>query len=295
MTDGENLQKDDVIEEVDAEVKRVSEIFRFILKYKRQYQPSGIEFSDLRQYLPSDDANRIDWKSSARTNDLYVKEYDEEEDTDTFIILDTSTTMTFGTADKLKSEYAAVMASTISYASVDIGIRVGIGMFGEEEEFLTPERGESQYQNILRNVTDPKNYGGMFELEYAIDEVIGRLKPNTTVFIISDFIEPGEGWADKLKLANSKFEHVMCVMTRDLRDYKLPESGNVRFESPSTGSQIVVNSDSVRDKFEEEVKKQEKEIEQKILNAGASFLKIDTRDSFAARFTSYFDSEAKQW
>ena len=62
---------DDVVAEVDSEVKRVSDTFRFALKYKEQFQASGIEFSDLRQYVTSDDASRIDWKNSAKSQDVW--------------------------------------------------------------------------------------------------------------------------------------------------------------------------------------------------------------------------------
>jgi len=285
----EVLDSEQVIKEVDQEVKRVADLFRFILKYKRQFQPAGIEFSDLREYMPSDDASRIDWKASARTNDLYVKEYEVEQDTDTFILLDASDTMTFGTAEKLKSEYAAVMAATLAYASVDNGLNVGLGMYGDDSQIMTPEKGETQYQAILTQVTKQENYGGTFDLKQALEDVMGRIKSNTTIFVISDFIESGEDWMGNMKLANSNFRHMLCCMVRDRRDYKLPESGNIRFESPDGSMEMVANTNSIKEEFNQEAEKQEQQIKKLIKSAGPNFLKIDTRDSFAAEMASYFD------
>lgn len=289
------ISEDDIREAMDAEVKRVSDLFRFIMKYKRHFQPSGVEFSGLRQYLPSDDASRIDWKNSAATPDLYVKQYEEEINMDVFIILDVSDTMTFGTADKLKSEYAAVVAAALTYASVDASIDTGFGMWGEDNIFITPKGGNEQYQRVLHEVTKVENYGGSFDLEEALNDVIGQIKKNTAIFIISDFIDVGGEWKDKLRLASMKFRHVMSVMVRDLRDYEMPESGNMRFESPSGGDTTVVHTDRMKRRFDRAAEKQEKKLEDKIDGSGASFLKIDTRDDFSAAFAEYFDNNEEKW
>lgn len=286
--------KEEMVDEVDAEVRRVSKVFRFILKYREQFRPSGIEFSDLRTYN-NDDASRIDWNSSARLNELYVKEFEEEQDMDVFIVLDVSDSMTFGTAEKLKSEYCAVLTSTLAYASVDMAVDVGVGLFGENEEFIVPDSGEAQYQKILGEVTDPENYGGEFDLEYALDEVMKRIKENTFIFVVSDFIQPGEEWEPIMKVMSEKYRNVFNLMVRDLRDFKLPETGNVRFQASDGEQELVVNTNRVKDKFEAEVEEQEQEVRQEISESGADFLKINTRDNFAAQLVSYFDEKGGGW
>ena len=289
------LGSDDLVEQVDSEVKRVSDLFRFLLKYKEQFQASGIEFSDLRQYNTSDDASRIDWKNSAKSQDLFVKEYEEEKDMDVFIALDASNSMMFGTTEKMKSEYAAIVAAAIAYASTDAGIDVGFGLFGEDEMYISPNGGNAQYQRILHEVADFDNYGGDFNLEEALNSIIGQIKENTSVFIISDFIRPQGDWKSKMLVASKKFRHVMNVMVKDLRDYKLPENGNMRFGDISTGEQLVVNTSKVKKGYNEEAQKREEHIKNKVEGAGASMLKIDTRDQFSAKFAKYFDEAGDEW
>jgi uncharacterized protein (DUF58 family) len=293
--DEELLSQEEMVTKVNTEVKRVSDLFRFILKYKEHFQPSGVEFSGLRQYLPSDDASRISWKISASKPDLFVKEYDEDKDMDVFIVLDASETMLFGTADKLKSEYAAVVAASLAYASVSAGINVGFLMQGSEQVFLAPDGGQVQYQKILREVTDYSKYGERFDLEDAMDSTVGQVKENTAVFLISDFIDTDGDWKKKLRLSSIKFRHTLSIMIRDLRDYKLPKAGNVRFESPTGGGQQVALTDKVREKFEEEARQQERDVEERVKSAGSGFIKIDTRDSFSAEFAEYFDSSESDW
>lgn len=286
---------DDLTNRVDSEVKRVSEMFRFALKYKEQFQASGIEFSDLRQYQVTDDASRIDWKNSASTDDLFVKEYEEEHDMDVFIILDGSDTMMFGTADKLKSEYAAIVAAALTYASIDSGINAGFGIFADSSIKINPDGGQAQYQKVLNEATRFENYGGEFNLEEALNTTIGQIKENTALFVISDFLEVQGEWKSKMKIASEKFRHVMCVMTRDLRDYRLPENGNMRFEAPDGSRQKVVNTSKIKQKYEEEADKHEKELQAMIEGSGGSFIKVDTRDEFSAAFAAYFDESGGDW
>ena len=290
------LSQDDLVNEMDAEVKRIADLFRFLLKYKEQFKPSGIEFSDLRKYLVTDDASRIDWKHSANTPDLYVKEYEEEKDMDTFVIVDASNTMLFGTAEKLKAEYAAVMAGAIAFASIDAGMNVGLGMYGDTSTQVTPEGGMVQYRSILHELTDKSNYGGTFDLKKALENTIETVKPNTTLFIVSDFIDmKGEAWKPTLRVCSEKFRHVMAVMTRDTRDYEMPEAGKVRFEGPGGSEQIVANTGKIKEEFEAEAERQEQEIKSDIQSGGAAFLKVDTREQFAANFAQYFDEAGGNW
>lgn len=289
------LGSDDLVDQLDQEVKRVSDLFRFILKYKEQFQPSGIEFSDLRQYLASDDASRIDWKNSAKSQDLFVKEYEEEHDMDVFILVDASDSMFFGTADYIKAEYAAIIAGALAYASVDAGISVGFGLYAGDRALIMPNGGQAQYRRILMEATKHENYGGDFNLETSLKDVIERVKDNTALFIVSDFIGLEGEWKPPLHIASTKFRHVMCIMCRDLRDYKLPDAGMVRFESPDGSEQQIANTDRFREEFEETVAEQEEDIKQKCIGSGASFIKIDTRDEFSGRFAEYFDEENNSW
>lgn len=280
---------------IDTEVKKVSDKFRFLMQYKEQFQSSGIEFSDLREYQPTDDASRIDWKNSAKSQKTFVQEYEEEKDMETFIIMDASDTMLFGTSDKLKSEYAALIAATLSYSAVDSGINVGIGMFGDDFTILTPDGGQVQYQKILHELTTYENYGGEFNMDQAMNKTIGNIKQDTAVFIISDFLEVRGDWKLKMQLANMKFRHVLSVITRDLRDYKLPDSGLMRMESPDGSSQQVIDTGKVKEDYEEEAKKRMEEIKQKLSESGSAHLEVDTRDSFAAKFVEFFESSGEAW
>jgi len=132
-------------------------------------------------------------------------------------------------------------------------------------------------------------------MEDALDSVVGQIKENTSLFIVSDFIDLQGDWKSKMLVASKKFRHVLNIMVKDLRDYKLPENGNMRFEKASGNDQLVVNTSKVKDDFEEAAAEEEKRVINKVEATGASIIKVDSRDNFSAKFAKYLDEEGGDW
>ena len=280
----------ELVNEVDIRVKKLVEIFAFILKYKILLKGTGLDFAGLREYVPGeDDAKRIDWTASLRTQRLLIKQFEEERDLDIFILLDTSSSMLFGTQKYLKSEYSAIIAGVLSFAALETGDNVGFAMFNDKvTKFLEPSQDMSRYYLMLTLMVDPENWGGGCNLAEALKFLLEKLRERTILFIISDFIGVGEGWEDSLKMISAKLDRVFGIMIRDLRDTYLPKgAGYMRFRDPFTGKVKTVNVDKVRKKFEELAKKQEEHVEKTFLSSKAAFIKIYTHQPFIEPLIKY--------
>jgi len=285
-----------IMQEVDANVKKLIDVFRFVLKYKMILRGQGLEFAGIRAYLPTDDARMIDWKVSARMSTTgkvdkpYVKIFEEERDLDVFVLLDSSASMLFGTQDKLKNEYAAVLAGTIMYAAIETGDNTGIAMFSNKvHTFIPPSRQSGQYYRALEAFADRKKYGGPKDLKGAIDFAVKNSRNRTMLFIISDFIGCGTEWKDSLKSASAKFDGVLGIMLRDIRDSFLPEgAGHFRFSDPFSGHVTEVNLDKIKEKFESLAAKQEKEAEHIFQESKAGFIKYYTNEPFIKSLMKWF-------
>ena len=281
---------DELMNEVDANVKKLVEIFAFLLKYRVLFKGTGIEFVGLREYVPGqDDATKIDWKASLRAQRLFIKQYEEERDLDIFVLLDSSASMLFGTQKKLKSEYAAVVAGAIVFSAIETGDNVGFAMFNEKvEPFLTPSQDPSQYYNILSFMVNPKYYGGKCDLKDSLLFLLNNLEEKTVLFIISDFIGIGNNWKSPLKMVSAKINRVVGIMVRDLRDSFLPHgTGYIRFKDPFSENFITVNLDNIRIKYEKLAARQERNIEKAFLEAKAGFVKIYTHEPFVEPLIRY--------
>lgn len=281
-----------LMEEVDANVHEMSDVFRFSLKYQILFRGGGIEFAGLREYVPEeDDAGRIDWKASLRSKRLYVRQYEEERDLDIYILLDVSNSMVCGTQDKLKSEYAAVIAGTIAHASIETGDNVGFGMFSDRVIVsLNPSGDLTQYYKILTQVVNPKYYGGSCNLGQALSYILNSLGDRTILFIISDFIGIGQEWKDSLRMISGKLDRVLGVMVRDLRDSYLPEGmGNMKFADPFSEETIMVNTDRLKDRYNKMAEEQERMIEDEFRQSNAGFVKVHTTEPFVKSLVKYLE------
>ena len=284
------------MEEIDVRVKKLVELFALILKYKILFKGTGLDFAGLKEYVPGeDDAKRIDWVASLRTQKLFVRQYEEERDLDVFILLDTSASMLFGTQKYLKSEYASILAGCLGFAAIETGDNLGFATFNANvSNFLEPSQDISQYYQMLSFMVNPKNWGNECNLEGALKFVLENLRERTVLFIISDFIGIGSKWKDSLKMASAKFDRVIGIMVRDLRDTYLPQGvGYMRVRDPFTGKVKTVNVDKIRKKYEELAKKQEIEIEREFLASKAGFVKMYTHQPFVEPLIKYLQmSEA---
>lgn len=287
----ENKYLEDLMQEVDANVKELADVFKFLLKYNVLFRGSGIEFSGLRDYVHGeDDATKIDWKSSLRANKLYVKQYEDEKNLDIFILLDVSASMLFGTQDKLKSEYAAAVAGSLTYAAIDSGDCVGFAMFSDEIKFSIPPSGDiTQYYIILKKLVDPRMYGGSCNFEAALSFLLNSINTKTALFIVSDFIGIGSGWKDSFKAVCSKLDGVFGIMIRDPVDSRLPTGvGNIRLSDPFNENNILtVNLNKIKKEYDREAEEQELEIQREFTNSGAGFVKVYTNEPFAKPIVAY--------
>ncbi|MFA5929265.1 MAG: DUF58 domain-containing protein [Candidatus Micrarchaeia archaeon] len=222
----------------------------FMGDYQSVFRGRGVIFESYREYSNSDDASEIDWKASMRCGKTMVKEYVEERNLDVFFLMDSSYTMVFGSQKKLKHEYAAEMVASMAFAILDRGDAVGLGMFSDKVQgFLPPERGHAQYRRLLREIARPENYDGPCNFEAAVRTCLQRLKPQTLLVLVTDGVNMDGNWRIPLKVANRKFE-VLLMLVRDPRDDELPSGvGHVSVENPSTGEQMLLDTEGIRGEY----------------------------------------------
>ena len=264
--------------------------------YRSVFRGKGLDFSEYRPYDRNDDASLIDWKASMRTNELLIRQYEEERDLNVFFVVDCGSGMIFGSADKLKNEYAAEVVISLSYTILDVGDSVGVAMFNDKIiKKVYPGKGRGQFYSIVKELSNPENYGGGFNFDNITDFILNYLKESTVVIIVSDFVGLKEDFLDKLKLIASKYDTV-GIMVRDLRDKILPEDvGQVVIEDPYSNKSLLIEPKLIKEVFEEEIKKQEKWIKDSFLENKSDFLTLTTDKSFIEPIIGLFKERALKW
>ncbi len=250
--------------------------------YQTAFRGSGLEFYGFRKYSTSDDASKIDWKASTRSNELLVREYIEERNLNVFFLVDASSTMLFGTRDKIKAQYAAELVASMSFAIIHSSDSVGLGMFNKNlvKNFL-PASGEKQYYNLLNSLVDLNLYGNGFDLAKPLRYYTEVLSRGSLFFIVSDFIGlKGDEWIKSLRIACRKLD-VIGIMIRDVRDRQLPgEYSEIVLESPEDDRKKIVNPAAIKHAYESYVKREETKIHEIFSECGGEFLLLTTDVDF---------------
>lgn len=259
--------------------------------YMAVYKGKGLEFVGFREYDPADDAMMIDWKASLRAHKPVVKVMQEERNLTVFFLMDVSDKMLLSSHPKLKCEFAAELVATLCYAVHGVGDNVGMALFTDKVvSFIPPGIGRHQFFRILKILKNPANYGGKFDLAAALRYLfkLNILKPDTVVFVVSDFIGLKPGWEYEMKIAGLKFD-LNAVVVRDPIDNRLPEiPGNVLFGDVLSDRKMIANPHEAKAIYEREARMQIERIRDELNKTRSSLIALETDKPFIHDIFTFF-------
>jgi uncharacterized protein (DUF58 family) len=207
--------------------------------YRSAFAGVGTELYQVRAYQPGDDVRRIDWNVTARTGETHVRVELAERVLVTWLVLDASASMQFGTADRRKADVAEGVALAIGHAATRRGNRLGIVSFGPDEpRFRKPRQGRRGLLLALGSLRDAPEGNG--SLEEALKLVDGLAVQRSLVVVISDFRGPVDWQRGLLRVAAR--HPTLAVEIRDPREQELADVGELRLVDPETGRQLRVDT-----------------------------------------------------
>ena len=247
----------------------------------------GIEFSGYRQYVSGDDSGMIDWKASVRSRKLLVKELNEEKSLNIYIMVDVSDTMCFGTTDKIKAEYAAELVSSLAFAALRSGESVSLAMFSDKiRRFVPISQGIAHHPALMKALSNPAMYGGRKNFGKCAAQLMSLMGQTGLVILVSDFLNMDSEWDRYLKIIAARYD-LMCMMVRDPRDRRLPESGEYVLSDIHTGQKLVIDAADYAKPYKTFVEEEENRIRSLLLRARADFLVLETTDDYAKKLVKF--------
>ncbi len=210
--------------------------------YISAFKGVGIEFNEVREYIPGDDIRAIDWNVTARAGAPFIKRFIEERELTVMLMVDLSPSQHFGTAESLKSELAAEISALIAFLAIKNNDKVGLLIFSNTcEKYLPPQNGRLHVLRVIREILGFQAAGSGTDIAEALNFVNKVLKRRSIIFLISDFRD--DGFEKSLKSIASRHDLVAVNIT-DPRETELPEIGIVEFEDNETGEKILFDTSS---------------------------------------------------
>jgi len=260
--------------------------------FNSKFRGGGIEFSEVREYVPGDDVKRIDWNVSARHNSLFVKEFVEENELNIYLILDLSASNNFGFM-KSKLDLSFEVAVSLMFLALKNNDRLGLGIFTDKlEKFIPSKKGKKQLLRIIKELLEYKPKSKKTDIMESLSTLNNKLKRKSVIYIISDFIS--DKYDRPLKFL--KLHHqVILINISDIKEKEIPEIGYAYLEDAETGEQILVNTSNknfqkqYREIMDEKIKSNQKSMNR----LGVDMINLSNEESFDITINRYFRNKWK--
>ncbi len=276
-----------VIRRVEIRSKRMaSELFSG--EYHSSFKGKGIEFSNVREYQYGDDVRSIEWNTSARKHDLYVKLFTEERERSLLLVVDASASMLFGSRERSKKDLALEVSAVLAFSALQNNDKVGLLVFTDRiETYIPPRKGRHHVLVILEELFRLKPQSRTTNINAALSFIRYTRKRQEIIFLLTDLVD--SDYEKGMKLLNTRHDFIL-VHISDPLDKALPLSSLLDLEDPETGLQLTVDAYSHREieRYRREQSKQHEELRQRLRRMRIDSVFLDTDRSFIGESELFF-------
>ncbi len=210
--------------------------------YSSSFRGRGMEFAEVREYVPGDEVRAIDWNVTARQGHPFVKTYTEERELTVLLVVDASGSGEFGSRREMKGELMATLSALLAFSAVRNNDRVGLLIFTSEvERFIPPRKGRKHVLRVIRELLYHKPRRRGTNLADAITRADKLLRRRAVVFVVSDFDAPD--FERPLRMLRRRHDAV-AIRVRDRRERELPDAGFIELEDAETGEPVLLDTGS---------------------------------------------------
>lgn len=287
----------------------------FAGQYHSVFKGRGMDFEEVREYVPGDEVRAIDWNVTARTGRPFIKKFREERELTIVLLVDLSASGHFGSAAQSKRELAAEVASVLAFAAVRNNDKVGLILFTDEvEQYIPPRKGRSHVLRVVREILffDAQRRGT--DVVKALEYANHVLKRRAVVFLLSDFLIPSRGDATAVATTGgasargagtspelrrtlevtARRHDLVGVVVSDPREAELPDVGRVLLEDAETGEQLEIDTrdPATRRRFAEAATARRTGLLQTLRGAGIDTLELSTALPYLSALLRFFQRRA---
>jgi len=264
-------------------------------EYHSVFKGRGMNFDEVREYVPGDEVRAIDWNVTARAGRPFIKKFTEERELTILLLVDVSASGNFGSGPQSKRQMAAELASVLAFSAIRNNDKVGLVLFSDRvEQYIPPKKGRQHVLRVIREILffEPQHRGT--DLVRALDFINQVTARRAIMFLVSDFELPNQDRAltdlrRALRLVNRRHD-VVALHIHDRREAELPDVGRLALEDAETGELIELDTASqrVRGRFAELAGKREDDLRRILSSEGVDSLNLDTCEPYEPALRSFF-------
>ena len=246
--------------------------------YHSSFKGQGMEFAEVREYVPGDDVRTIDWNVTARTGRPHVKQFVEERELTVVLAVDVSASGSFGSRSRSKGEAMAMLGALLSFSAARNGDKVGLMLFSDRgEAWIPPAKGRLHSLRCLREMLAREAEGRGTDVALAMGELRKLLRRRAVVVLVSDFLD--EGYERSLRLLNGRHD-LLALGIVDPRETELTESGLIEQEDAETGETALIDCGDAafRKRFADAASLRRRKLADSFRRMGVDFVEVPLHD-----------------
>ena len=257
-------------------------------EYHSVFKGHGIEFDEVRDYVPGDDIRSIDWNVTARMGHPFVKRFCEERELTILFLVDISGSQRFGSGNRSKAETAAELTCLLALSAIKNQDKVGLICFSDQIELsIPPRKGRTAVMRIVREVLATEETHRGTDIEGALRFLNSVQKRRAIVFLVSDFL--ADGYEKALRVAAKRHDVICCPIT-DPREEQLPNVGLIEIEDAETGALMLMDTGSAQTRaaFQARAAKEREELASRLKRLKVDRIDVSTTRPFVDEVRKLF-------
>ncbi len=261
--------------------------------HKSIHKGYSVEFFEHRKYVPGDDLRYIDWKVFARTDRLYIKTFREETNLKSYILLDTSNSMSFSTSTLSKLQYGVYLAASLSYLMISQKDAVGLVLFDSGIRTLIKPASTKNHLYKIMETLQTITPGEKTSISKILNEMALYEKKRGLIILISDLLDSPENVMKYLSLFKHKHHDVIVFHVLDPEEISLSMEGSYQFIDMETGEKLNADALSLRKAYRQTMEEHISFYKKECAKKNISYTLAKTLTPFDKFLWTYLETRAK--
>ena len=261
--------------------------------HKSPYHGFSIEFSEHRPYTFGDEIKFIDWKLLAKTDKLYIKQFEEETNLKSYILFDKSSSMKYGSEDLTKFEYAKTICACLSYLMIKQQDAVGLTTFDKKIDISIPPKSKVSHLNYLLQTLDNTKINGETKISYVLHSLAESIKKRGLVILISDLIDDQEDVLEGLRHFRYKGHEVILFHIIDKKEKEFNFNFSINFIDLENNDMIKTDPRQIKADYKQAFVEFCENYKKECSKNSIDYIPINTSDSIDKTLIQYFIKRSK--
>ena len=265
----------------------------FAGEYNTAFKGRGMTFSEVREYEIGDDLRTIDWNVTARYNSPFVKVFEEEREITLMLMVDVSSSSSFGTNKRFKRELVSEISAVLAFSAIKNNDKVGVIFFSDKiEKFISPSKGKKHILRIIKEILTFQSTSKKTNIKKALEYFNRVTKKRSICFLLSDFFD--SDFFEPVKLS-AKRHDLVAVNTLDSRELEIPNVGLLSLQDSEEDNEIFVDSSDrkFRRNFKNKQLSRLETLKKELSLCGADYIQLLTQEDIISPLINFFKNRKK--